>query len=96
MKRKERIMTREDAVTLILEALDGAEKKFPAFPIDPIHAAAIVEEEVGELMQATLQATYEDKTDLNKQSKTEAIHTGAMAIRFLVNLDNYRMKPDQK
>ena len=82
-----------EAIYLIREELGKAEMKFPRFPVDPIHAASLVAEEAGELVQATLQATY-DNISIEK-AKKEAIHTGATALRFLINLDNYITKPDQ-
>lgn len=79
----------------VLTELNRARTKFPTWPDDPIHAAAVVAEESGELVQATLQACYEQKRDepsfqaqLSKV-RQEAIQTAAMAIRFLVSLDRY-------
>lgn len=62
--------------------LSRARDKFPDWPTDLIHAAAIVAEESGELVQSTLQQHYEGG-DLFTCDK-EAIHTAAMAIRFLM------------
>lgn len=79
----------------VLTELNRARTKFPTWPDDPIHAAAVVAEESGELVQATLQACYEQKRDepsfqaqLSKV-RQEAIQTAAMAIRFLVSMDQY-------
>jgi len=79
----------------VLTELNRARTKFPTWPDDPIHAAAVVAEESGELVQATLQACYEQKKDelafqtqLSKVRR-EAIQTAAMAIRFLVSMDQY-------
>ena len=41
----------EDSIALIEEELIRARDKFPKWPVDPIHAAAIVSEEAGELVQ---------------------------------------------
>ena len=38
----------------ILTELNRARTKFPTWPGDPIHAAAVVAEESGELVQASL------------------------------------------
>lgn len=62
--------------------LDRARKEFPFWPHDMIHAAAIVAEEAGELIQASLQYHYEEKTTMEECDK-EAIQTIAMSIRFL-------------
>lgn len=83
MKRNEE-MTKEKAVELILAELERAEKLHPHWPVDIIHDAAIVAEESGELIQATLQYKYENGS--HYKIEQEAIHTGAMAIRFLINL----------
>ena len=70
-------MQRNQALTAILDELDAAERKFPGWPVDQIHAAAVVAEECGELVQACLQATYEP--ELNPTVQKEAIQTAAMA-----------------
>ena len=73
------------------ELIKRAEKKFPEFPTDPIHAAAIVAEELGELMKATLQITYDDYAWENAYD--EAVETGAMALRFLTMLPYMVKRP---
>ena len=77
---------------VIHREVEKAERKFPWWPDDPIHAAAIVVEEAGELQQAALQFCYEDGT-LEKMEK-EALHTAAMAHRFLQNLCSYKKLPE--
>lgn len=72
----------------ICEELFRAEIKFPYWPDDIIHAAAIVNEESGELIRAAIQFTYEDGEI--EEVKTEAIQTAAMCIRFLKNLNSYK------
>jgi len=69
---------------LIQEEMKRAKDKFPWWPADRIHAAAIVAEEAGELLQATLQARYENGSF--ERIRKEAIQTATMAIRFLENL----------
>lgn len=66
----------------ILDELARAEQKFPKWPTDPVHAAAVVAEEAGELVQAALQHTYE--RDCWSEMVKEAVQTGAMALRFLI------------
>jgi len=78
----------KETINAIRAELANAEAKFPTFPEDPIHAAAVVVEEAGELQQAALQFTYE-KGSYGAMYK-EAIHTAAMALRFLLNLPNMR------
>lgn len=87
-------MNRRNAIELIIAELDKAEKKFPAWPTDPIHAAAVLGEEAGELHQACLDACYRGKDGL--ACETEAAQTGAMAVRFLMGLDNYKFKPGKQ
>lgn len=71
----------------ILNELTRAETKFPFWPDDIIHAAAIVNEESGELIRAALQLKYEGGN--LEECKKEAIQTAAMCIRFLKNIENY-------
>jgi hypothetical protein len=74
--------------------LEAAERKFPAFPIDPIHAAAILQEEAGELVQAALQFTYENGNF--EAMRKEAVQTGAMALRFLLNMPSMVSRPSDQ
>jgi len=64
------------------EEILSAERKFPTFPTDVIHASAIVNEEAGELSAAALQVTYEGNTW--EHVRLEAVQTAAMAVRFLL------------
>jgi hypothetical protein len=83
-------MTRQEAINLILQELERAENLWPDWPNDKIHASAIVSEESGELVRATLNYVYAKDMDSKIQNRNnmqeEAIHTGAMAVRFLINL----------
>ena len=51
----------------------------------PIHQAAIVTEEAGELLQASL--NHNEHKGSKKAMITEAIHTAATVIRFLKNIE---------
>lgn len=62
------------------------------WPSDPLHALAVLGEEFGELTQAVLQATYEPHKSGKAQVRREAIQTAAMALRFLVSLDQYEYR----
>lgn len=89
-------MSDHSRLTAVLDAIrtelvDRAEAKFPEFPTDPIHAAAIVAEEAGELIKATLQATYEGHGW--GEAYNEAVETGAMALRFLVMMPFMEKRP---
>jgi NTP pyrophosphatase (non-canonical NTP hydrolase) len=68
--------------------LERAMNKRPYWSTDPIHAAAILSEEAGEVVKAANQFTYENHR--NNEMEKEAIQTAAMAIRFLMNLSSYR------
>jgi NTP pyrophosphatase (non-canonical NTP hydrolase) len=69
----------------IFQELKRAEKKFPGWPEDPVHAAAILAEEAGELVQAALDFFYGREKNPEKM-RLEAAQTGAMAVRFLIGL----------
>lgn len=77
-------LERKQAVTMLLTELDKAERKFPTWPDDLVHRAAIVAEEAGELVRASLQNQYEG--DRLQELKKEATQTGAVALRFLTKL----------
>ena len=80
-------MELQKAMILINDELKKAVCKFPTFPTDPLHASAVVSEESGELVKASLHYVYEDG-DLS-QMEIEAIQTAVTAIRFLMHLDDY-------
>lgn len=77
----------------VLHELKRAQDKHPTWPTDPLHAVAILGEELGELTQAVLQATYEPHKSTPADVRTEAVQTAAMALRFLVSLDRYEYAP---
>jgi hypothetical protein len=83
-----------EALREFREELDAAERKFPRYPRDAIHAAAIVAEESGELVQAALQFTYEGGSYV--RLRREAIQVGAMALRFLLHLDHLRSRASEQ
>ena len=68
-------------VSQVSQELSYAESKYPDWPTDQIHAAAIVAEESGELVRAVLNEVYHGAPD--EASDREAIQTAAMCIRFL-------------
>jgi len=81
-------------ITEVFEELQRAEEKFPGFPEDPIHAAAVLAEENGELQKAVLQWTYEGGSV--KDVREEAVQTAAMALRFLYNFSKMKTRPSQQ
>ncbi len=76
-------MTKDQIIEEVLSELKRAKKKFPVFPNDIVHAAAIVGEEAGELLQASLENYYENGSRI--KAIKEAYHTTAMGLRFLFN-----------
>lgn len=79
---------------VINRELERATTIHPAWPTDPIHAAAIVQEEAGELVKDALQFTYEPEKDKQiSDMASEAVQVAAMAIRFLRGLPFYESSP---
>ncbi|KKK70399.1 hypothetical protein LCGC14_2924380 [marine sediment metagenome] len=88
-------MISAQVMNLLYGELRKAEKKFPTFPTDPVHAAAIVAEESGELLQAALDYTYgRSKSDFAMAK--EAAHTAAMGIRFLMSMHQMERRPPEQ
>lgn len=73
----------------VRDELGRAVSKFPTWPDDPLHALAVVQEEIGELQKDVLQLMYEPHKTSRENVRKEAIQTAAMALRFLVSLDVY-------
>ena len=73
-----------EIISDFLNELENAKYLHPYWPEDIIHASAIINEEAGELIKATLNFIYEkgSKKDIIK----EAVHVGATVIRFLESL----------
>ena len=78
-------MDKDKVIDLIFKELEKAQKNHPDWPLDAIHAAAIIEEESGELLRAAIDFNYHNGK--LKNMKNEAVQTAAMAIRFLINSD---------
>lgn len=73
----------------VLHELERATEKFPTWPTDPLHALAVLGEEVGELNKALLQIIYEPQKASRDDIRAEAIQVAAMALRFLASIDAY-------
>lgn len=69
----------------IMQELAAAEAMHPNWPKEALHAGAVVAEEAGELLRDCV--SYDETGDRNLLSamQLEAVQTGAMAIRFLMN-----------
>lgn len=78
---------------LIEEEVKRAEAMHPNWPNDPIHGAAIVGEECGELIKAAIDFNYHDYPAALME--TEAVQIAATAIRFLAHCRmNFREETD--
>lgn len=87
-------MNIDEAILLIKQELERAEKIHPVWPDCMVRKAAYVAEESMELLQAA--NDYEDnilKTNVHYDDmihydnmKIEAVQSAAMAIRFLINM----------
>jgi NTP pyrophosphatase (non-canonical NTP hydrolase) len=87
MKQTEKTM--EDILKAVLAEVERAQGLHPDWPTDPLHALAVLGEEFGELTQSVLQATYEQEKSTSEHVRVEAIQTAAMALRFLLSLNEY-------
>jgi hypothetical protein len=73
------------SMELVLAHLRLAEEQHPDWPTDPIHAAAVVSEEAGELVRACNRLAYEGAKV--EEAIEEAAQTAAMGIRLLMNIN---------
>lgn len=86
-------MTTALALAASMAALERARAKHPVWPTDPIHAAAVIAEEIGELQREVLQLTYEPTKGDPDRVRQEALDLAAAALRFLISLDAYQFTP---
>jgi hypothetical protein len=75
----------------VVDELKKAKRKFPQWPVHIVARAAIVGEEAGELIRASLHHKYESKnaeqeSEWMKEMEKEAIQCAAMCIRFIESL----------
>jgi NTP pyrophosphatase (non-canonical NTP hydrolase) len=82
-------MNTTNAFAAFLLELDRAEKLHPNWPKDIVHQAAILAEEVGELIRSANRVRWEDADPLECQE--EAVQVGAMCLRFLRALELRRV-----
>ena len=75
----------ETVLAQVMSEIDRAEKIHPVWPRNHTHQCAVVCEESGELLQAAL--NHDEHKGSKRQMITEAVHTAAMAIRFLKNIE---------
>lgn len=74
-----------DAVKEMLDELEHAEAAHPDWPTEPLHAGAILAEEAGECLRDCVSYDETGREVLLASMSQEAVQTGAMAIRFLIN-----------
>lgn len=86
----------ENAAAEAVGEVVRATRKFPQWPTDPLHALAVLQEEVGELTKEVVQLTYEPHKSSMAAVRVEAIQTAAMALRFLMSLDRYEFLAGQQ
>ena len=78
-------MKLETVIGLVMAEIDRTEKIHPVWPRNLIHAGMVVSEESGELVKSILD--HDEGKGSNRQMIIEAVHTAAMAIRFLKNIE---------
>ncbi|WP_145574278.1 hypothetical protein [Yersinia alsatica] len=81
-------------LTEIIDEAVRASVIHPQWPTDALHAVSILTEESGELMKAAIEYHY-NNGDI-EAVREEAIQTGAMALRVLLNIDRYKRPSDEK
>lgn len=81
MNKQEKL---NQAIQDILSELESAERKYPDFPADKIHAVSVMNEEAGESIRAVLNHVYHNGSI--EEVRKELIQTGAMVIRNLIHL----------
>jgi len=84
----------DEELALVMAELDRATAKWPGWPQCPLHAAAVVATEAGELQQAAMKHTYCWGRD--EHMLTEAVQVAATALRFIrgYRAGHYQKSPD--
>ncbi|WP_392433170.1 hypothetical protein ACF3VQ_01935 [Yersinia sp. HM-2024] len=80
--------------TEIIDEVVRASAIHPQWPTDALHAVSILSEKSGDLTDAAVNYHYHDG-DL-EAIRHEAIQTGAMALRVLLNINKYKRPSDEK
>lgn len=81
---------------MIVEELDRAEIKHPEWTSDACHAASILSEECGEATQAAVDFNTSGDRKHLEFLQAETIQTGAMCLRLLLNIDQFRKPIDAR
>ena len=78
------------ATAVILQEYLRARKLHPCWPTDAVHAVNVITEEVGELAKDANDFHWRGGSSADRAGmRDEAIQVGAMAVRFLANLNGY-------
>lgn len=88
-------MNLAEILYLMLEEVRKARTKFPGWPGNSVMACAVVAEEMGELTQAVNELYWNQGESSLSDVQKEAIQTGAMLIRFLLETPVMNGEPDQ-
>jgi NTP pyrophosphatase (non-canonical NTP hydrolase) len=78
-------VTDEQVFALVRAELDKARTRYPWWPQDMVHAAAIASEESGEVVKAVNNYYWEQGDDTWTDIEKEAVQAMAMWCRFLVD-----------
>ena len=69
-----------------------AENKWPDWPTDAVYAAAVLVEEPGEALKEANNFRLSGGDEQYREAMgKEAVQSGAMAVRFLLNMKNYKV-----
>jgi hypothetical protein len=88
-------MNLAEILYLMIAEVRKARTKFPGWPGNSVMACGIVAEEMGELTQAVNELYWAQGESGLSDVHKEAIHTGAMLIRFLLETPIFNGEPDQ-
>ena len=88
-------MNLAEILYLMLEEVRKARTKFPGWPGNSVMACAVVAEEMGELTQAVNELYWDQGEASLADVRKEAIQTGAMLLRFLLETPVMNGEPDQ-
>lgn len=78
-------MTEQDVIDAAMAELDRARTRYPNWPADMIHAAAVASEESGEVVKACNTVYWQQGNETLSDVRKEAIQAIAMWVRFLVD-----------
>ena len=93
MHDAEKALDLEKAAQMAINEALRASDRWPKWPTDPVHALAVLQEEVGELTREVMIAIYEAPKGSADAIHDEAVQVAAMALRFIASLDRYKYEP---